>query len=116
MSDDVEKVYYCPKCNKIAKDPIGGRFRIIQTDDWNFKVLENRATIERRQSKMDRLMQFAPLIGLGLVTILFIITAYFSYNYMKEIAGIACASAGKSIAEQQSVLPQKSPLDLLKVQ
>jgi len=91
-----------------------GKFRVVDSDDWNFKVIENRATMERRMSKMDRLMQFAPLIGLGLVTVLFIVVSYFSYNYMKEIVGSCGTVAAQKITEASTATAVKSPLDLLK--
>jgi len=79
-----ERILWCPKCNKIPEETIGGKFKIIDTDDWNFRVQEHRATMERRKGLQDFLAKYGPLIGLAFVVVLFIIAIYFSYEFLDK--------------------------------
>ena len=102
-----EEICYCPRCNEIkAKDRIiGGKFRIIDSSDWAWKVLENRATAERRKGAMDFISKYGPIIGLALVSVVFMIVVYFSYNYLSDIAGKCFAQAPGAIDATKATAP-----------
>lgn len=104
MSDDAIKNYFCPKCKKIKSvdETNGGTFRIVDQDDWNFKVLEFRATMERRKKKEEFLMKYGPLIGLALVVVLAIVIAYFGYEFLDK-------QLSKQVAACQIWKPQNTP-------
>ena len=77
-----EEQVYCDKCKKTPKEVMGGKFKIIDTDDMNWKVLEFRATMERRKNKEEAFAKYGPLIGLALVVLLGIMIAYFGYEFL----------------------------------
>ena len=62
-----------------------GKFRIIDTDDWNFKVLEFRATQDRRKEKLNFIQTYGPMIGLLIVCITIIATCAISYNMIRDV-------------------------------
>jgi hypothetical protein len=105
--DEEKAKWFCPECNGVPAETVGGNFRVISTDDWNFRVLETRAALERRKFVEDALLKYGPMIGLALVVVLFIITIYFSYNYIKDVAGMSCKAM--TTPTQPATVPQILP-------
>ncbi len=65
-------------------------FEVIDWDNMNFMVQEQRASFERRQKKKEFWKQVAiPLIALAVVTLLCIIMIKFSYDYAMAMKGSA---------------------------
>lgn len=63
-------------------------FEVIDWDNMNFMVQEQRASFERRQKKKEFWKQVAlPLIALAVVTLLCIIMIKFSYDYAMAMKG-----------------------------
>jgi hypothetical protein len=63
-------------------------FEVIDWDNMNFMVQEQRASFERRQKKKEFWKQIAiPLIALAVVTLLCIIMIKFSYDYAMAMKG-----------------------------
>ena len=76
------------------------KFRIIDQDDWNFKVIEFRATMERRKAMKDFLQTWGPMIGLAVVCVTIIVTLYFSYQMFQDVAAKAASTCNAYMAAQ----------------
>ena len=63
----------------------GKKFEIIDTDDWNFKIIENRATSERRKILKKKLEQYLPMIVFIICGAVFITIAAMSYGMMRDL-------------------------------
>lgn len=112
--EGVERLY-CDQCKGEPKKTLGGRFKIIDADDMNFKLLEFRATMERRKAIEDAITKYAPLIGLALIVVFGMIVAYFGYDYLdrqlsKQVA--ACQQWNPS-AEANPTPTQSNGMPLL---
>jgi len=76
----------------------GKNFEIIDVDDWNFKVIENRATMERRKAMKKFLETYLPVIVIIVCGIIFVVVAAMSYGAMKDmIAQSAAFGGGKPV-------------------
>ena len=98
---DGEEYLYCDQCRGTPQKTTGGRFRIIDADDMNFKLLEFRATMERRKAVEDFIQKYGAVIGLALVVVLALVIAYFGYDYLdrqlsKQVAACDIWNSHKS--------------------
>lgn len=84
MSDELSKGFFCPHCREVKEEVIGGKLRVVDTDDMNFMVLEHRATQERRKALQDFIAKYGPIIGLALVIVFGIVMAYFGFEFLDK--------------------------------
>lgn len=67
-----------------------GSFRLIDQDDWNFKVLEFRATTDRRKALKDFMEKYGAIISIGVMCMTLIVIAYMSFQHLQSLP--ACAN------------------------
>ena len=86
------------------RDKLGALdFEVVDWDNMNFMVQEQRASIERRRKKSDFLMQIAiPLAILAVTAVICIIMIKFGYDY-------AISMQGQNIASKPAEAP-KTPI------
>lgn len=81
------------------------KFDVMDWDNMNFMIQEHRATFERRKRQQERWEKAMPYVILGMCILVFIISIYFGYNFIRS-----AWQAGSGAVQQQKASQPSFPV------